>query len=366
MTQNDIEAIVEAIHDPLGWSGRMWGIDTPEKIRDMLKKQIESQARGECNPFVYFVEGQVVGITRYHSLFPGRKALEIGGTCISPKWRRTFVNTEVKSLLFKYAFEKLGAVRVELRVDCINYTSQMNVLRLGATFKGVIRHWQIRVNGDLPSGMLYCLTNTDWPMIKERLYALQSRQIPSSKFLPYNLETDTLSLRIHQLPDSNELLELARRNRTSLIESFPQSAAMESIEQAQAYIAERAHWAASGNAFHYGIRNKKTHQLIGQFQIKHINWTSKSAELGYFVDSDFRRKGITTSLINLAIDELFEKRLFRRLTVRAVTTNVPSIKLAEKLGFIKEGVLRSEFTTGTGETVDNILFSKLNPELKPE
>lgn len=363
ITQKDIEPIVDAVHDPMGWSGRMWGIDTPEKIREMLQKQIESHARGTCNPLVYFVDGQVVGITRYHSLFPNRKALEIGGTCISPKWRRTFVNTEVKSLLFQYAFEHLGAVRVELRVDCLNYTSQLNVLRLGASFEGVIRHWQIRTNGDLPNGMLYCLTNKDWPLIKERLDALQARQLPKSKYLPFELETDSISLRVHRLPDSAELLELNKRNRNSLIESFPQSAVMESLEQAQAYIAERAHWEASGNAFYYGIRCKKTNQLIGQFQIKHINWKSKTAELGYFVDSDHRRKGIASSMIHLAFEELFEKRKFRRLTLRVVTTNGPNIKLAEKLGFTNDGTLRSEFTTGTGEIVDTIVFSILNPEL---
>lgn len=360
--KEDIEDIVKAIHDPEGWSGRMWGIDTPEKIREMLQKQIEAQEKGECNPIVYFVEGEVAGITRYHSLFPGRKALEIGGTCIAPKWRRTFVNTEVKNLLLAYAFEKVGAVRVELRVDCVNYVSQMNVLRLGASFEGVIRHWQVRKNGAVPDGMLYCITNKDWPVVKERFVALQNRRQPRAVYLPWEFECGDFRLKVSSLSDASDLLQLTKRNRKSLLESFPLSANLETIDQAHSYIAERAHWAAMGTAFYYGVRHKKNNQLIGQFHIKHINWKSHSAELGYYVDADYRRKGVASQLIGLAQEELFTKRNFRRLTLRAITTNEPSIQLAEKLGFRKEGVLRSEFTTGAGELVDNVLFSKLNTD----
>lgn len=362
ITKNDIEDIVEAIHDPTGWSGRMWGIDTPEKIRDMLQKQIAAQLKGECNALVYLVEGKVAGITRYHSLFPNRKALEIGGTCIAPQWRRTFVNTEVKNLLLAYAFENLGAVRVELRVDRINYVSQMNVLRLGAAFEGVIRHWQIRKNGDLPDGMLYCITNKDWPTVKERLGALRNRQTPQTPFLPWNLETQDLRLSVGRLADADEFLELTQKNKKSLIESFPQSAALETLEQAHSYIAERVHWAAGGTAFYYAVRHKKNDQLIGQLHIKQINWNSLSAELGYFVDTEYRRQGAASQLIEMTIEELFAKRGFRRLTLRVLTTNHAGIKLAEKLAFQREGILRAEFTTGTGEIADIVLFSKLKTD----
>ncbi len=362
ITEKDIEGIVEAIHDPTGWSGRMWGIDTPDKIRDMLNRQIDSHKKQECNPFVYFVGDDVAGISRYHSLFPSRKALEIGGTCIAPKWRRTYVNTEVKSLLFTYAFEHLSAVRVELRVDCRNYVSQMNVLRLGAAFEGIIRHWQVRNNGDLPDGKLYCITNKDWPTVKERFVALRNQQRPKSRFLPWEIESKDLQLRICQLTDSNELLSLISKNREILSESFPQSSCLESSEQVDSYIADRAHWATDGTAFYYGVRFKNNGQMIGQLQVKRINWESRSAELGYFVDAEYRRRGIASQMIKLVTAELFEIHGFRRLTLRSVLKNEASIKLAEKLGFKREGVLREEFITGKGEIADSVLFSMLRTD----
>jgi len=359
LKESDFDSIATAIHDPNGWSGRKWGIDTPDKIREMLRLQLESQAKGECSPFVYFFGDEVVGISRYLHIAPHRKTLEVGGTCVAPKWRRTFVNTEVKRLLFAHAFEKLEAVRVELRVDCLNYASQMNVLRLGAVFEGKIRHWQVRKDGELPDGMLYSITNKDWPSAKERLDLLRSGQQPKATSLPIELNTPRLKIRLNKLPDAQSLLELAQRNSKSLIESFPQIGALKSTEDAQAYIAERAHWASADSAFYYGVWNKDTNCLVGQLLVKNINWKVRSAELGYLLDSEYRGKGIGAEMASAGLDELFERQHFRRVSLRAIPTNDPSIRLAKKLGFNQEGVLHSEFMTGNGECVDNLLFSKV-------
>ena len=357
LRHSDIESVIKAIHDPEGWSGRIWGIDTAEKIREMLVDQLESHTQGECHPFVYFVGDEVAGISRFLHIAPARKTLEVGGTCVAPKWRRTCVNTEVKSLLFKHAFENLNVIRVELRVDCMNYVSQMNVLRLGAKFEGKIRHWQIRKSGELPDGMLYSITNKEWPEVQERLRRLRFRELLEMPFLPAQLETPDLKLSLFQLSDAGELLDLVRRNQESLVESFPQTAVLDTIKATNAYIAERAHLAAAGITFCYGVRLKRNRRLMAQFQIKNVNWKNLSAEMGYFVDSEFRRQGFASQMIKTAVEELTQKG-FKRITLRSVITNKASIGLALKLGFIQEGILKSEFVTGTGEWVDSVLFSK--------
>ncbi len=336
LSSDYIDRIIEAIHDPKGWSGRMWGIDTHEKICDMLHRQIKEHEKGECHPFVYFVDGSVAGITRYHSIFPGRKALEIGGTCVAPKWRRTFVNTDVKKILLTYAFEKLDVVRVELRVDCLNYTSQMNVLRLGASFEGKIRHWQIRGNGDLPDGMLYSITNKEWPVVKSRLTALQNHERPGTPFLPWELKSKNLRMNVYKLSDSTDFFDLVVRNRKSLLESFPHSASFETLEQVHSFIAEKVHLASSGSAFYYVVRDSSNNKMIGQLQIKLINWKLRSAELGYFIDEEYRRQGLTSQMVDVALNELFTRHNFNRITLRCITTNEASIKLAEKFSFQKE------------------------------
>lgn len=355
--ESDFPTIAEAIHDPEGWSGRVWGIDTPEKIHEMLRLQIEARERGECNPLVYFVGKEVAGITRYLHISAAGKRLEVGGTCVAPKWRRTFVNTEVKRLMLTHAFENLKAVRVELRVDCQNYISQMNVLRLGAKWEGKIRHWQVRKGGHTPDGMLYSITHTEWPAVQKRFDCLRDRSPPPAEFLPLCGETPRLAIRLYKLADAADLLSLALRNHKSLVDSFPQIGNLTTIDEARAYVAEKAHWAANGEAFYYGVWDHNTHQQIGGLHLKKLNWKTRQAELGYFLDGDFRRQGLAREMVQWALDELLERKNFRRVYVRAITGNEASIGLAQSLGFEKEGILRNEHLTGGGEWVDAVLLS---------
>jgi N-acetyltransferase len=57
--------------------------------------------------------GEPVGSTRYLTLRPAHRGLEIGWTWLSPYYWRTGVNVEVKLLMLEHAFERLGCVRVE-------------------------------------------------------------------------------------------------------------------------------------------------------------------------------------------------------------------------------------------------------------
>jgi RimJ/RimL family protein N-acetyltransferase len=331
LRESDFETIAGAIHDPNGWSGQKWGLDTPEKIQEMLKSHLEAHAKGECSPFVYFVGDDVAGISRYLHLAPNRKTLEIGGTCVAPKWRRTFVNTEVKRLLLGHAFENLDAVRVELRVDCLNYVSQMNVLRLGAGFEGKIRHWQVRKNAEIPDGMLYSITNKEWPSVKHRLDLLRSGQQPRQTSLPHMIKPPRLTMRLNKLHDAQPLLELVQRNSKCLIETFRHTAALNSSEDAKAYIAEKSHSASANSAFYYGVWKCDSDTLIGQLQIKNINWKSNSAELGYFLDLECRRQGFCFEMLKGALAELFDRQKLRRITLRILPNNEPSIQLAKNL-----------------------------------
>lgn len=352
LQESDIDAVAEAVSDPTGWSGTQWDWNSLEKTRAALETQLAAHERGETHPFVYFVGNEVAGFSRYLNLAPGRKALEIGTTCVAPRWRRTFVNTEVKYLLLEHAFERIGAVRVELRVDCLNYTSQMNVLRLGASFEGKIRNWQVRKDGSLPDGMLYSITNKEWPAVKERLGYLRQRKMPPSRFLSFESESERIRFRQFRLPDAEQLLRLVRDNHGDLVEGFPGTSRIESLLTAQSYIAEKAHSANSGSEFFYGAWTMASNELIGQIGIKQVDWKSRSADIGYFVDQPFRRKGIGEEMVRRAIDELWESHGFKRVTLRIIPNNIASLGLAYKLGFQKEGILKSAFLTGTGKWED--------------
>lgn len=358
ITPEDFPDIAKAIDDPDGFFAKFWAVDSQLKIIEMLHKQLDAQKKGLCNPLVYLVNGEVAGISRLMNIDPLNRSLEIGGTWISTKWKRSFVNTRVKYNLLKHAFTELNAERVEFRVNSKNNTSQMAVLRIGATYEGKIRHRQIHPNGETTDGHIYGMIQPEWPQIEERLQLLIAQKKLPVTHLPFEMETERLKIKIYSLADASGFLDLVGRNRVDLIDSFPHCSKLQSTEETKAFFAEKAHLAYSGHSFFYGIWNKADDKQIGQLQIKNIDWKSRSADLGYFMDCAFRRKGLTVEILKRAIDEL-AARNFNRIYVRILEENIASKRLIEKLGFAFEGTQRASFLTGTGKLQDVTFFSKI-------
>jgi RimJ/RimL family protein N-acetyltransferase len=61
------------------------------------------------------------------------------------------------------------------------------------------------------------------------------------------------------------------------------------------------------------------------------------------------------------IEEIFERKLLRRLVARVRLDNWASMKILKRLGFMPEGILRDELLFG-GRIVDMVCFGLLSNE----
>ncbi|WP_327087428.1 GNAT family N-acetyltransferase [Nonomuraea sp. NBC_01738] len=139
-------------------------------------------ARGEqgLTPFaqVRVSDGKAVGCTAYWDprTWPGSDdlcAIEIGWTWLAASAQGTGINAEAKLLLFAYAFETLGVVRVDLKTDARNERSRKAIERLGAHFEGVLRNWSpswaAGERGGLRDSAMFSVVIEEWPMVKKTL-----------------------------------------------------------------------------------------------------------------------------------------------------------------------------------------------------
>lgn len=115
--------------------------------------------------------GEAVGMTGYLEIRPQHLGLEIGRTWIARSHQGTRINPESKYLLLRHAFEALGAVRVQFKIDLNNLHSQRAVEKLGARREGVLRRYQKRTNGFMRDTVMYSILLEEWPEVKERLEA---------------------------------------------------------------------------------------------------------------------------------------------------------------------------------------------------
>lgn len=121
-------------------------------------------------------DGAVVGSTRYLDIRGPHRTLEIGWTWLSLEAQRTAINTEAKFLLLQHAFENLRGLRVQLKTDERNDQSRAAILRIGATFEGILRNYQTRPHdGYVRNTAMYSITDGEWPVVKARLAACLAR-----------------------------------------------------------------------------------------------------------------------------------------------------------------------------------------------
>lgn len=170
-----IPGLAEAGKDENIWQYMRYGqVTSLEKMRELVLHLLEWQSNGTDLPFavIHLPEGRAVGMTRYMSIQPKNRALEIGGTWYAPAFQHTGVNTECKYLLLRHAFETLGCLRVQFRTDVRNLRSQRAIERLGAVPEGTLRCHMLLPDRTLRSSIFYSILKEDWSGVKARLEAL--------------------------------------------------------------------------------------------------------------------------------------------------------------------------------------------------
>ena len=172
MTEAHISALTEIGAGQPFWNFMLYGdIRTEEDMRRWVQEILAKAAHGTDLPFiaVHLASGQVAGATRYLNISPRDRGLEIGGTWYGPEFQRTVVNTECKYLLLQHAFERLRAIRVQLKTDSRNGRSQRAIERIGAVREGVLRNHMILPDGRTRDSVFYSILDTEWPAVKVRL-----------------------------------------------------------------------------------------------------------------------------------------------------------------------------------------------------
>jgi len=110
---------------------------------------------------------------------------------------------------------------------------------------------------------------------------------------------------------------------------------------------------------YFQIINKKTNTIIGWCGYHTWYLDHNRAEIGYgLFDDSFKGKGIMTEAIKPIVDYGFHKMNLHRIEAFIAPENVPSIKLVEKFGFKKEGVLKEHYFKNN-VMEDSVVYSLL-------
>ena len=98
--------------------------------------------------------------------------------------------------------------------------------------------------------------------------------------------------------------------------------------------------APDGDNFHMEIESLETQEIIGIVAVHHADRRNGTFQFGVAIRKEFQRKGFATEAIVLLLRYFFDELRYQKCHVDIHGWNETSMRLHEKLGFVKEGQIR--------------------------
>lgn len=120
-------------------------------------------------------------------------------------------------------------------------------------------------------------------------------------------------------------------------------------------IAEDHRKARQGIRLDLGVYLTIDNALVGHVALHSVEYgLSRSAGLSYWINEKDSGRGLVTQAVATLISFAFEEALLHRVWLETAVDNIPSAKIAEKLGFRNEGKrIDALYQAGTWKTVNH-------------
>lgn len=104
------------------------------------------------------------------------------------------------------------------------------------------------------------------------------------------------------------------------------------------YLQERY---SAGDFYDFAVVSKQNGRMIGTVGFTSFDLPNRSAEIGYVISPDFQGHGYATEAVTRLISFGFHECALERISAVCMKGNLASLRVMEKCGLQREGVLRS-------------------------
>jgi RimJ/RimL family protein N-acetyltransferase len=166
------EELFAAAQDPDVWRWMSYNaVESAETFHGWFDDALRATRAGDEAVFVVRSKesGNVIGSTRYMTLRPEHRGLEIGWSWLVPSAWGSGANAEAKFLLLQHAFDELGCIRVEFKTDARNERARVALEAIPARFEGIFRSHMLVRGGERRNSAFYSVTDDDWPVVRTLL-----------------------------------------------------------------------------------------------------------------------------------------------------------------------------------------------------
>jgi RimJ/RimL family protein N-acetyltransferase len=171
-----------------------------------------------------------------------------------------------------------------------------------------------------------------------------------------------LLIRPYRDEDVSALYEAVRESLPEVSRWLPWCHENYSIEESKEFVGSRETAAHDGEWHSFAVFERQGGKFLGGVGMNFFNRVHQMANLGYWVRTSAAGRGVATTATRAVARFGFEQLGLQRIEIVAAVGNLPSQRVAEKAGAVREGVLRKRLLI-RGESQDAVLFSLVAEDL---
>ncbi len=173
------------------------------------------------------------------------------------------------------------------------------------------------------------------------------------------LVDDEVELRLLTEAHARSLFALTDRNREYLRRWLPWVDGTRSVRDTTKFIRGAREQLRRNDGFQVGVWYRG--ELAGVAGYHYWSWTGRKTEIGYWLAAPLQGKGIVTRACRALVDYAFRTLGLNRVEIRIAAGNARSRAIAERLGFVREGILREAEYSSDGPE-DQVVYGLLHDD----
>lgn len=163
--------------------------------------------------------------------------------------------------------------------------------------------------------------------------------------------------------DAAELRGAVNDSFEALNRWMPWAAAPQTLAQARDFCATARRQWRTEEALALLLRQRDGRRLVGASGFPRIDWSVPTFEIGYWCHSAYTGRGYAREAVTALTELAFARLDAVRVELRIDERNAASIRVAERSGFAREGVLRAASRDSRGALRNMAVYARLAPEV---
>jgi RimJ/RimL family protein N-acetyltransferase len=177
------------------------------------------------------------------------------------------------------------------------------------------------------------------------------------------LTDGVITLHPYQVSDIDSAYEAVHESIPEMVEWMPWCHPDYSIEESRTFIESQPDKWEKGEEYNFAISYNTGGLYLGGCGLRVIDRNIGIANLGYWIRTSQTNKGIATAAALLLAGFAFNELRLNRVEITIAVDNQASLRVAEKAGATKEGILRKRLIK-TDTPCDAVMFSLIPQDLE--